>query len=132
MRSSWTQAAAGALFVAVLGGMALLPGRLLGPDHRVPVIAALPQRLAASEVEAAPPLVPQRSPLRRARVAPVPHVVRVAAPTPAPAPAPAPRVRAPRPVLAVQHPAAIARVAPQAPNTPATPKTRSKPAPAPA
>src|SRR4051812_10793821 len=117
MRLSWAQAAAGALFVAVLGGMALLPGRLLGPEHRVHVEAALPQHAAPAEVEAAPPLIPRRHPTRPAAVAAVAHVARVAT-TPRRAPARAPRVAAVRPVLVVQHPAVIARVAPQAPKAP--------------
>ncbi|MFL5955543.1 MAG: hypothetical protein ACJ76I_15700 [Gaiellaceae bacterium] len=57
MRLSWAQAAAGALFVTVLSGMVVLPGRVLGPDHTAPVGVALPKTDSRSRVQAAPPLV---------------------------------------------------------------------------
>src|SRR3954452_2001969 len=136
MRLSWAQAAAGALFVVVLGGMALLPGRLLESDHRVPVGAHLPLRSASTEVEAAPPLIiPRRRPaVPPARAsAPVRRVVRVAAPARpvTPSKAPAPRAQPTHAVLVVDHPAVIAHLAAQAPKTatkPAGPR-KSKPAP---
>src|SRR6476659_1137561 len=56
MRFSWTQAAAGALFLALLGGMIVLPGRLLAPDHRVQLSLGLSQQPHGGSVQAVPPL----------------------------------------------------------------------------
>jgi hypothetical protein len=55
MRLSWAQGVAGVLTCAVVAGLLLLPGRLLGPDRPIHVAVPLPQ--AARSVEAAPPLV---------------------------------------------------------------------------
>jgi hypothetical protein len=54
MRLSWAQTVAGGLTFAVVAGLLLLPGRLLGPDR--PVAVAVPQAQAARSVQAAPPL----------------------------------------------------------------------------
>ena len=54
MRLSWAQGMAGVLTCAVVAGLFLLPGRLLGPDQPVHVAVPLPQ--AARSVQAAPPL----------------------------------------------------------------------------
>ena len=42
MRLSWTQAAAGALMTAVVAGLLILPGRVLGPDSGGQDAVALP------------------------------------------------------------------------------------------
>ncbi|MDX6425452.1 MAG: hypothetical protein QOD52_857 [Gaiellaceae bacterium] len=55
MRLSWAQGVAGVLTCAVVAGLLLLPGRLLGPDRPIHVAVPLPQ--AARSVQAAPPLV---------------------------------------------------------------------------
>jgi hypothetical protein len=54
MRLSWAQGVAGVLTIAVVVGLLLLPGRLIGPDRLASV--AVPQRQAAVSVQAAPPL----------------------------------------------------------------------------
>ena len=54
MRLSWAQTVAGGLTLAVVAGLLLLPGRLLGPDQSVHV--AVPLAQAARSVQAAPPL----------------------------------------------------------------------------
>jgi len=54
MRLSWAQTVAGGLTGAVVAGLLLLPGRLLGPDQ--PVRVAAPSAPAARSIQAAPPL----------------------------------------------------------------------------
>lgn len=54
MRLSWAQGMAGVLTCAVVAGLLLLPGRLLGPDQPVRVAVPLPE--AAHSVQAVPPL----------------------------------------------------------------------------
>jgi hypothetical protein len=54
MRLSWAQGMAGVLTCAVVAGLLLLPGRLLGPDQ--PVHVAVPVAQAAHSVQAVPPL----------------------------------------------------------------------------
>lgn len=54
MRLSWAQGVAGVLTCAVVAGLLLLPGRLLGPDQPIRVAVPLPQ--TARSVQAAPPL----------------------------------------------------------------------------
>jgi hypothetical protein len=54
MRLSWAQGMAGVLTFAVVAGLLLLPGRLLGPDRPVRVAVPLPQ--ATHSVQAVPPL----------------------------------------------------------------------------
>ena len=64
MRLSWAQAVAGGLTLAVVAGLLLLPGRLLGPDR--PIELAIPAPLGTAwSVEAAPP-----------RAVPRPHAAR--------------------------------------------------------
>jgi len=56
MRLSWGQTVAGGLTLAVMAGLLLLPGRVLGPDR--PVQLAIPAAQGAlPSVQAAPPLV---------------------------------------------------------------------------
>jgi hypothetical protein len=50
MRLSWAQGVAGVLTCAVVAGLLLLPGRLLGPDQ--PVHVAVPRPQAAVSVQA--------------------------------------------------------------------------------
>jgi hypothetical protein len=57
MRLSWAQGVAGLLTCAVVAGLLLLPGRLLGPDQPIRLAVPLPQ--AARSVQAAPPLAIQ-------------------------------------------------------------------------
>src|SRR5436190_5181954 len=70
MRVSWTLSAAGALFLALLAGLLVLPGRLLTPDHRVQVAVGFVQQPHTRSVQAAPPVVqarpkaPRRAPIR--------------------------------------------------------------------
>jgi hypothetical protein len=54
MRFSWAQTVAGGLTFAVVAGLLLLPGRLLGPDRPIAVAVPLPEK--AVSVQAAPPL----------------------------------------------------------------------------
>jgi len=55
MRLSWGQTVAGGLTFAVVAGLLVLPGRLLGPDR--PIDLAVPAAQGAvSSVQAAPPL----------------------------------------------------------------------------
>lgn len=55
MRLSWAQAVAGGLTFAVVAGLLLLPGRLLGPDQ--PVHVAVPLAEKAQSVQAVAPRV---------------------------------------------------------------------------
>lgn len=64
MRLSWGQTVAGALTVAVVAGLLLLPSRLLGPDRPTELAIPAPQGTAWS-VQAAPP-----------RAIPHPHAAR--------------------------------------------------------
>src|SRR2546423_6150723 len=64
MRFSWTQAAAGALFLGLLAGMFVLPGRLLAPEHRVQVSLGLAQESAGGAVQAASPVAPHETKTR--------------------------------------------------------------------
>src|SRR5437588_839444 len=106
MRFSWAQAAAGALFVVVLGGMIVLPGRLLGPDHRMQVGAALlpaaptPTPTPAPEPTPAPAPAPVPTPTPTPTPpAAAPGVTPAALPTPTPTPPPTPAVPAPATVV---------------------------------
>jgi hypothetical protein len=65
MRLSWAQGMAGVLTCAVVAGLFLLPGRLLGPDQ--PVRVAVPKPQAALSVQAAPPLKIHHLRLARAK-----------------------------------------------------------------
>lgn len=59
MRLSWGQTVAGGLTLAVVAGLLLLPGRLLGPDR--PVQLAIPAAQGAlPSVQAVPPLAIRR------------------------------------------------------------------------
>ena len=125
MRLSWAQTAAGALFVIVLGGLAALPGHLLGPSHTMPNALGLPQTTGGIEVQAALPVAPpHRVPPRRA-------AVRIAVPVHH-----APVVTARRPsrviVPAVEQRTVIARIAPRAATVPPAKAPAPKPALAPA
>src|SRR4051794_1252293 len=123
MSFSWTQAAAGALFIGLLGGMLVLPGRLIAPEHRVQLpLSSLQVSAGATSIQAAPivqhaePVAPVTRPVRRpaatnhlasvvvkTRKQPVNHVSH-----------PVTRVRTPaRPVA--HHIAVSERVAPKAP-----------------
>src|SRR5436305_1799678 len=97
MRVSWTQAATGALFLGLLAGMFLLPGRLLGPEHTLQVSPGLPHQSQAGSVEAAPP-VPV---VHRAPTAPR-H-----APSPAKPATPAPKRPVARPDVAANRLASV-------------------------
>src|SRR5437879_5912830 len=125
MRVSWTLAATGALFLALLGALLVLPGRLLAPDHRVQVAVGYAQQRRSQSVQAVPPVVharlkaPRRSAIRQAahprpvahRAAAASSLAAVIVTTPRPVVRPAPT--AARPV--VQQRPAVAHVAPQAP-----------------
>ena len=113
MRFSWAQTVAGGLTLAVVAGLLLLPGRLLGPDRPAQLaVPAVQSHLPA--VQAVPPLV-----IRHRRPAPS-H-------TPAPAAAPQrltyvaqPRatvvhVSPARTMLATHRSAVIRQLAPTAP-----------------
>ena len=82
MRWSWAQTTAGALICAVVGGLLLLPGHLLGPDRQ-----SAPLRMAAAHVpaavQAAPVAIVVKHTAKRAHVARRPAVARTspAAPT---------------------------------------------------
>jgi hypothetical protein len=65
MRLSWAQGVAGVLTCAVVAGLFLLPGRLLGPDQ--PVGVAVPEPQEARSVQAAPPLKIHHLRLNRAK-----------------------------------------------------------------
>jgi hypothetical protein len=150
MRVSWTLAAAGALFLALLGSLLVLPGRLVTPEHRVLVSIGFAQDPGNRSVQAVPPLVqarpraprprPTRLGVRRPR--PAVHddlaanrlaavIVRSHRPVVRPQPAFAPTRRPP-----VHHPVFVSAVAPHAPavalKQPATPEPTTKPKPAPA
>ena len=131
MRFSWAQTAAGALFVAVLGGMFVLPGRLLGPDHTMPTAVGLPQTVGRTEVQAVTPRpVVHHAPPRRSTPTPTAALV-VARPVYHAPVVVKPRVQPRRVnVPVVQHRAVIAHVEPKAPALP--PATAPAPAPAPA
>jgi hypothetical protein len=76
MRISWAQAVAGGITLAVVAGLMLLPGRLLGPEQPVQVAVPAAQE-ALPSVQAAPPLAIRHLHLRRAR-AKTPSVTRQA------------------------------------------------------
>src|SRR3954468_3769778 len=151
MSFSWTQAAAGALFIGLLGGMVVLPGRLLAPEHRVQVSLGVAQARGGS-VQAVPPVAqpePQKivvkrppKPARRPVVKPsrasnqlaavVVRTQRTPVRRPAPAAHPvAQPVAQPvaRPVI--RHHAVVAHVAP-APKVTKPRATPKEPVPAPA
>jgi hypothetical protein len=66
MRLSWGQTVAGGLTLAVVAGLLLLPGQLMGPDR--PVQLAIPAaQTALPPVQAAPPLVIHHLQLNRAK-----------------------------------------------------------------
>src|SRR3954471_21204100 len=68
MRLSWTQAGTGALFIGLLGGMVVLPGRLLAPEHRVQVSLGVAQQSRGGSVQAVPPVAqpkPQKMAVKR-------------------------------------------------------------------
>jgi hypothetical protein len=69
MRLSWGQTVAGGLTLAVMAGLLLLPGRVLGPDR--PIQLAIPAAQGAlPSVQAAPPLVIRHQPDRAKSSAP--------------------------------------------------------------
>ena len=72
MRLSWAQTVAGGSTLAVVAGLLLLPGRLLGPDRGVQV--SVPPAPATRSVQAAPPLAIRHLRKPRAHVTPTPQV----------------------------------------------------------
>jgi hypothetical protein len=113
MRLSWAQGVAGVLTCAVVAGLFLLPGRLLGPDQSARV--AVPLAQAPRSVQAAPPLAIHH--LRLAR--PTTHVVSTATParrsTYVPPARTVVRVSPERKLLKAHRSAVISKLAPTAP-----------------
>jgi hypothetical protein len=116
MRLSWGQTVAGGLTLAVVAGLLLLPGRLLGPDR--PIDLAVPAAQGAvSSVQAAPPLaIPHLRPARpKTSAAPTsvstqaPRLTYVARPRTVVRTSPARRM------LQVHRSAVISKLAPTAP-----------------
>jgi hypothetical protein len=112
MRLSWGQTVAGGLTLAVVAGLLLLPGRLLGPDR--PVDLTVPAaRGAVSSVQAAPPLaIPHLRPTRThvsAVVTSAPRLTYAARPSTVAHTSPARRM------LQVHRSAVISKLAPTAP-----------------
>lgn len=126
MRSSWAQIVAGVLTSAVVAGLLLLPGHLLGPEQ--PVGVAVPLAQKALSVQAAPPLAvrhrrPQRAGSVPAAAKPVlyahtaaPAVVRAAVTI---RPRTVVRTSPARRMLATHRTAVVTRLAPRAPLVPA-------------
>jgi hypothetical protein len=114
MRLSWAQGVAGVLTCAVVAGLLLLPGRLLGPDRPVHVTVPLPQ--AARSVQAAPPLVIRHlhRPAKQAKSAPVRSTPRPSNYVPA-QPRTVVRVSPARKLLQSHRSAVIQKLAPTAP-----------------
>ena len=115
MRLSWGQTVAGGLTLAVVAGLLLLPGQLLGPDR--PVQLAIPAAHGAlPSVQAAPPLVirhlqpdrPKSSAVAVTRLAP--HVTTYVA-----QPRTVARVSPARRLLQTHRTAVISKLAPTAP-----------------
>src|SRR3954453_11236090 len=142
MRLSWTQAGTGALFVALLGGMVVLPGRLLAPEHRVQVSLGASQQSQGGSVQAVPPLAHAKpvkvvlkrhakpKPVRKPAAAPSRASNQLAAVVVRAHRAPVRRSLPPvRPV--VQHHAVAVQIAPKAPKV-ATPRPAPQPTPKPA
>lgn len=125
MRFSWAQIVAGVLTSAVVAGLLLLPGHLLGPEQPVGVAVPLPQK--ALSVQAAPPLAvrhrrPQRAGSEHAAAKPAlyarqaaPAVVRAAVTQPRTVVRTSPARR----MLATHRTAVVTRLAPRAPLVPA-------------
>jgi hypothetical protein len=130
MRFSWAHATTGALLAAVLTGMLILPGHLLGPDRRPEVSLGPAGRFGGTSLEALPPVVAAAdSPSRAARRAPTASRAAVGSAHLVGRIAPSVRLRAPaRP--SIDRRAVIARIAPQAPHTatPQAPHTATPPA----
>jgi hypothetical protein len=112
MRLSWGQTVAGGLTLAVVAGLLLLPGRLLGPDR--PIDLAVPAAQGAlSSVQAAPPLAIRhlRPDRPEASVAPsqAPRLTYVARPHTVA------RISPARKMLKTHRSAVISKLAPTAP-----------------
>jgi hypothetical protein len=118
MRLSWGQTVAGGLTLAVVAGLFLLPGRLLGPDR--PVALAVPAAHGAvSSVQAVPPLAIRRLRPTRSKTSAGPSSAVVSTPAArttyvAPVRA-AVRVSPARRVLKAHRSAVISKLAPTAP-----------------
>ena len=112
MRLSWGQTVAGGLTLAVVAGLLLLPGRLLGPDR--PVQLAIPAAQGAlPSVQAVPPLAIRR--LQRPQpkaVTAAPQALRVTYFPPART---VTRVSPARRLLKAHRSAVISKLAPTAP-----------------
>jgi hypothetical protein len=115
MRLSWGQTVAGGLTLAVVAGLLLLPGRLLGPDRTVELSVSA-THAPVSSVQAVPPLgVHHRRPHR-------PKPAKVSAPTQAATrltyvarPRTVVRVSPARTMLKAHRSAVISKLAPTAP-----------------
>ena len=118
MRLSWAQVVAGALTLAVVAGLTLLPGRLLGPDRPVHVAVPAPQA-AVPSVQAVPPLAVRRPRATRPNTTlylRLPHrVVTPVAPARATRARTVVRVSPARRLLGSHRTAVIRRLAPHAP-----------------
>ena len=116
MRLSWAQTVAGGLTLAVLVGLFLLPGRLLGPEGAVHV--AVPRAQAAQSVQAAPPLA-IRHPRTARPKAPALSLPALSAPAPrltyVARPRTVVRVTRARKLLKAHRSAVISKLAPTAP-----------------
>src|SRR5437899_1659393 len=111
MRLSWGQTVAGGLTLAVVAGLMLLPGRLLGPDRPVSVAVPKAQNVLPA-VQAAPPLViPRlRPPRAKAPALGAPQRLTYVA-----RPRTVAHVSPARKLLATHRSAVISRLAPTAP-----------------
>ena len=114
MRLSWGQTVAGGLTLAVVAGLLLLPGQLLGPDR--PVRLAIPAAQGGlPSVQAAPPLAIRRLQLFQPK-APTVTVARQAQRVAyVPQPRTVVRVSPARQLLKAHRSAVIRKLAPTAP-----------------
>src|SRR6185437_10817300 len=71
MRVSWAQAAAGAAILTVLGGLIVLPARVLGPMQSTALVR-LPPLVTPQAVEAAPQAVEAAPAVRKHHRVPAP------------------------------------------------------------
>lgn len=111
MRLSWGQTVAGGLTLAVVAGLLLLPGRLLGPDR--PVQLAIPAAQGAlPSVQAAPPLAIHRLQLSRPKASVTPQATRPSSVRQSRAVV---RVSPARRLLKAHRSAVISKLAPTAP-----------------
>lgn len=119
MRLSWGQTVAGGLTLAVVAGLLLLPGRLLGPDRAVE-LSVPAAHLPLSSVQAVPPLRTHHLRLGRPKASKVSKVSRVstqASPrlTYVARPRTVVRVSPERKLLKTHRSAVISKLAPTAP-----------------